>query len=337
MNQKTHTWIAIRAIALLEDEAHEENLVKLLKPHAREASVGAWIPDQIDAKRGGAGSSTDNHILKMKPYTGSQPARFTTSKEKLLKNIGIHRKIHDFLDTKYSLDPEWWDKPYKADPRKPGQHLPNRSMALSTMMKDLLLMGCPTIDALIPGDICFAQLIPENARTQEEAAVMYFFMLSHFIADTSMPCHCDARKLAGYKAGLHKEIEKHWSDKIDDNFEKAELLEADIDPKEVLSMARDVDTEFKLDFKDISIPDLLPDHDVWLEFIYYCRASFAVACVIAPPATYPFKDSNIRAPFDEVFGTNAQLLEDVDKSAMYDAVLNTAIVWKHVWNKVSKE
>lgn len=54
MDQRTHSWIALRAIALLADENAEPNLVALLLPHARQASVGAWIPDQADAKRGGA-------------------------------------------------------------------------------------------------------------------------------------------------------------------------------------------------------------------------------------------------------------------------------------------
>jgi hypothetical protein len=51
VKQRTHSWIAIRAIALLEDEGLEKNLVKLFKPHARKASVGAWIPDMADAAR----------------------------------------------------------------------------------------------------------------------------------------------------------------------------------------------------------------------------------------------------------------------------------------------
>jgi len=65
VNQRTHSWIAVRAIALLEDEGASKNLVKLLKPHARMATVGAWIPDQVDAKRGG--NKTENHVLKIEP------------------------------------------------------------------------------------------------------------------------------------------------------------------------------------------------------------------------------------------------------------------------------
>ena len=70
MDQRTHAWIAIRAIAFLEDEnkeTREKNLVKLLLPHARKASIGAWIPDIGEAKRGGASATTDNHIFKILP------------------------------------------------------------------------------------------------------------------------------------------------------------------------------------------------------------------------------------------------------------------------------
>jgi len=209
-------------------------------------------------------------------------------------------------------------------------------MSLGVMMRDLLIMGNRTIDRLIPGKIRFAQYLPDNARTTEEAAAMYFFMLSHFVADASMPCHCDNRKLASYDAGLHKEMEKHWSKIIGTDFEKKNLLEEFIEPDLVLEIARDVDDEFDVDFSNASIKDLLPKHDIWLEFMYYCRASFALACIIAPPDRYSYTDKTVRAPFNQVFA-DANFLMEVDKLVIYDAVLNTAIVWKYVWNKISKE
>jgi hypothetical protein len=347
MNQRTHSWIAIRAIALLEDENAEKNLVKLLKPHAREASVGAWIPDEADAKRGGAGSATDNHILKIEPYTGSQKERFTTHKEELLKHIGKYRETYKFLQKDGTLDSGWWNAPYKGDAPKPGQHLPNRAMALSTMMKDLLLMGDERVDYLIPGDIRFAQYMVPETRTREEATAMYFFMLSHFIADAGMPCHCDGRKLAAYSEGLHKELEMHWSRGVGTAFEKGNLLPRALladreqihsDCAEILEQARAIDPKFGLDFTRASVPDLYSGHDIWLEAIYLCRASFALASIIAPYGKYQYGDPKARAPFKTVLGgTNKQLLEDVDRTVMHDAVLNTAIVWKHIWNKVAAE
>lgn len=347
MNQRTHSWIAIRAISLLADENKERNLVRLLAPHARMASIGAWIPDQMDAKRGGAGAIIDNHILKMKTYRGDLSGRFITRKNELLERIGMYRMTAQFLQDDHSLGHGWWATPYKGDVSKPGQHLPNRAMALSTMMKDLLLMGNPEIDRLIPGDVRFAQYMDPKARTQEEAAAMYFFMLSHFVSDACMPCHCDGRKLAGYDRGLHKELEAHWSRKVGTRFEKRNLLQPDVhltplqaraDAKRVLQHARDVDNNFALNFEQPSIPDLHRRHDVWLEVVNLCRASFAVASIIAPPHQYSYDNPRARAPFDRVLGqANRQLQADVDRAVMHDAVLNTAIVWKHIWNKVSKE
>jgi hypothetical protein len=348
MDQRTHSWIAIRAIAALKDEDRERNLVRLLKPHARKASVGAWIPDQADAKRGGAGALTDNHVLKMEPYKGSGKKRFIADKKELLKRIGNHRATHRFLQNDTTLDNNWWNKPYKGDVRMPGKHLPNRAMALSTMMKDLLLMGDKRVDSLIPGRIRFAQYMRSEMRTQEEAAAMYFFMLSHFIADAGMPCHSDARKLSSYSNGLHKELEKHWSRKIGTGFEKKKFLkkdqklnrtQANADGARVLRQARAIDKKFGLDFSGMAIPDLRRKHDVWLECINLCRASFAVASIIAPPKKYPYDKTQLRAPFKTVFGgskSNKQLLKDVNRVVMHDAVLNTALIWKHIWNKVSK-
>jgi|GEM_PF-938426 len=346
MNQRTHSWIAIRAIALLEDENSEPNLVKLLKPFVREASVGAWIPDQVDAKRGGAGASTENHVLKMEPYDGYQTKRFTTSKEDLVKHCGDYRKVIQYLQQDNYLDNDWWSAPYKGDVNKPGKHLPNRISALCTMLKDLLLLGSKRVDSLIPGNIYFAQYLTDDVRTKEDAAAMYFFMLSHFIADISMPCHSDARKLSSYSNGLHKELEGHWSKKVGTYFEKKKLWkdnsnlstrEVTSDSNKVIKKAKEVGDKFNLKFSDNLIPDLIKGHDIWLEGIFLCRASFALSSIIAPYKQYPYDDSIKKAPFKTLFINDSDLLEKIDEIVMHDAVLNTAIFWKHLWNKVSKE
>ncbi len=338
MDQLTHSWIAIRAIALLEDENAETNLVRLLKPHARKASAGAWIPDQVDAKRGGAGSSTDNHVLKMEPYKGTQVDRFVLKKTGLLEHIGTQRLTARFLQEDGCLDDRWWETPFKGDTPKPGQHLPNRIMALGTMLKDLLIMGDEQIDQLIPGDIHFLHEIDPALRTREEAAAMYLFMLSHFVADVCMPCHCDGRKLAAFGEGLHKEFEAHWSKKVGPGFEKRNLLKTSGDDDQILQQARDIDRQFELQFDSVSIPDLHTGHDPWLEAMYLCRASFAIASIIAPYQTYRYDDPQAKAPFDTVLGNGKeQILSKVDRAVMHDAVLNTAILWKHIWTKVSKD
>lgn len=335
MNQRTHSWVAIRSIALLEQEGKSKNLVALLKPYARKATVGAWIPDQVDAKR--AGNATDCHIFKIVPYQGNEKERFTVKKKDLIKYLGMNRLTAQLLESDTRLDENWWVSPYKGDVSRPGQHLANRAMALSTMMKDLLIVGNRNIDSLIPGKVGFIKDVDVKARTRQEAAALYFFMLSHFVADAGMPCHCDGRKLAGYGNGLHKELEEHWSQKVGAFFEKGNLLGNSVGV-DVLDEAKKIDGQFELDFQSCSVPSLGKEKDVWLEVMYTCRASFAVSNIIAPPYSYSYNDEQAMAPFDVVLGNgNAGLLKQVDKAVLHDAVLNTATIWKHVFAKVSKE
>ena len=337
MDQRTHAWIAVRTIALLEDSGQNKDLVKLLKPHAGKAAIGAWIPDLQDAKRGGG--KTENHIFKIGPYKG--PAvlrdRFVAEKADLLARLGNARSMHAYLDGDTSLKTAWWKKPYKGDVAKPGQHLANRAMAMSVMMQDLLLMGDSTVDNLLPGTVSFAKDVDKNARTQEEQVALYYFMLSHFVADSCMPCHCDARKLAGYSRGLHNKLESEWSKLVGPKFSKAKLLPASlsISADEILQNARDVDAKFdNLSFAK-AVPNLVAG-DVWLELINICRGSFAAASIIVPPTKYPYAGTK-NAPFATVFGdAQSQKFLDLSKMVMHDAVLNNAIIWRHIWTKASK-
>ncbi len=331
MNQRTHAWIAIRAAALLADEKECSGVVSLLKPFVRTAAAGAWLPDKRDAKIGG--SDPDNHVLKMEPYSGPQQERFTLAKPELLKKLGSARAMSAFLAADKVLSNEWWAAAYKADP-KPGQHLADRAGALATTITDLLIMGDSDLANLLPRPFSFAEELDMKCRTSREQAAMYLFMQSHFIADACMPCHCDARKLSSYANGLHKELESHWSAKIDSFFDEHHLATATETPDAVLKKAKTVDKAFGITFKN-DIPDLV-EQDVWLEIIYICRGSFAVASIIAPPDQYPYH-STARAPFDEVLKSKPELMEEVDKIALHDAVLNVAITWKHMWKRLGAE
>ncbi len=338
MDERTHSWIAIRAIALLEDKQEAPNLVKLLKPAMKKASVGAWIPDQTDAKRGDAGSKTENHVLKIEPYKfAAQRDRFTLCKNNLLELIGMYRTIAQYLQQDQTLDDKWWGSPYKADIPKAGQHLPNRVMALSTMLKDLLLMGNQRIDQLTSQNGKYKQFMKPEVCTKEEAAAMYFFTLSHFVADICMPCHCDARLLSGYGAGLHKELEAHWSKIVGTGFEKKNLAEKGTNNDKLLQQARTIDAKFNLQFAQGEIPSLHPEQDEWSEAMYLCRASFAIASIIAPYTIYNYDNNQPHAPFEVVFGNgNEPLLAEMDAVLIHDAILNTAIFWKHLWDEISK-
>jgi len=336
MDQTTHAWIAIRAIALLADGDNTEDLAKLLKPHAAKAAIGAWIPDLADARRGG--SKTENHIFKTLPYKGALKERFVADKKETLKRLGSNRLMAEFIKKDTTLNAQWWQTPYKGDIKRPGQHLANRAMAMHTMMLDLLITGEKKIDKLLPGDVSFAGNLDPEARTHAEQAALYFFMLSHFVADACMPCHCDGRKLAGYSRGLHNKMEKHWSKKIGTTFGKKKLLSKanPMSSTTILAKAKEVDNNFGLSFGSNHVPKIKAG-DVWLEVINLCRASFAIASIIAPPSKYPYDDDKARAPFEKVFGDGQDnMLETFDKAILHDAVLNVAMIWWHIWSRASK-
>ncbi len=335
MDQITHTWIAVRAVALLEDEGEADGLVGLLKPQVREASIGAWLPDRADARI--STTRRDNHVFEILPFN-KQRSRFILRKKDLLrKHLGSHRMLYAFLRDDEKLTPSWWNTPYRAEAR-PGQHLPNRAMAVATTLRDLLLLGNQKIDSLLPGRLKSLKYIIDECRTEEETAAMFFFMLSHFMADATMPCHCDGRDLARAKGKLHSQLEHHWSRLVPDTFDEDNLLHASSrpGPTAVLRAARRLDQDLGITFTS-SIPRLKPKHDIWLEAVYVCRASFSLSSIIAHPDDYPYTGRKLPR-FNDLLGFfNDTATTEIYTLSLHDAVVNTAVAWKHVWTKASKK
>lgn len=330
MNQRTHTWLAIRAIALLEDANGPLGLIKILKNNVKGAAIGSWIPDLQDSKKGSG--DIDYHVLKMKPYNGSNKSRFIKKRDVLFDDLGQGRKVREFLDEwDASLGAGWWNGSYKAEPN-PGQHLANRSMALTTTLIDQLILGDQKVAALVPGTVKFLSKLDKNARSRMQEVSTYCFMLSHFVADSCQPCHCDARKLSGYSNGLHKEMEADWSKTVGTYFDKTKYLKNTETPNKILNKARAIDAKFDIQFSN-QVPDL-QERDAWLEIINICRASFAVASVLVPPGTISY-NSKKKTSFKKVFKNDdrgPELLKDLNRMVMHDSVLNIAILWKSLWN-----
>lgn len=329
MNQRTHAWMAVRALALLDELNETPALVSMLKPHAKAAASGAWIPDLQDAKLGSG--DIDNHVLKMRPFDGALKERYVVSKKELSGKLGPDRLMTQFIKQDSTLPDAWWAMPYKANPQ-PGQHLANRAMALTISLCDLLILGDTAVAALVPGTVSFAAKLDGKARSSAEQVAIFFFMLSHFVADACMPCHCDARPLAAYAGGLHMELEEHWSREVGTFFDKGKLEQTTASSVEVLKAAQDVDQKFNLSFP-AAIPTI-KSGDIWDEMMYICRGSFVISSIIANPVKFPY-NSKKTAPFATIFnGDEGQKsLANIDRTLMQDAVLNIAIVWKHVWNR----
>ena len=333
MKQEAHAWIAIRAVDLLDSDPQTKELAKLLKPHVHKAAIGAWLPDLNDAKLGG--SQVANHCFKLEPYTSTYiPDRFVVSKADMRKKLKTCRLTRKFIDDwgDSVLDAAWWSAPYKATP-PPGKHIANRAMSISVALIDLLLFGDDAVAAHVPRDIDFATDLVAEERSTEEMVALWLFYLSHFVADAVMPCHCDARRLSSYTNGrLHRKLEEHWSGLVSSDFSDDNILSGNYSSQDCLQAARNVDGVVGLSFPS-SIPKF-KEKDVWTELVNVCRGSFAIASIIAPPDSYPY-DGQHRPSYDDLFaGANGQqLLDDVDRTCLHDAVLNVAMVWKHIWRK----
>ena len=327
MDQRGHTYLATRALGLLEERGAAPELTGLLKTHLRTVAIGAWIPDLQDARKGSG--KVDNHVLKMKPYKGPEQERFTMTKKAMLGALGADRAVSGWLTQDTTLTDAWWGDAYKADPA-PGQHLANRAMALTVTLKDLLILGDDGVAAAVPGTVSFAGQLDPEARSSAQQVATYFFMLSHFVADSCMPCHCDGRYLSAYGNGLHKELEDHWAKRIGPFFDKARLLKSADTPDQMLEAAQAKDTEFGLEFPN-AIPAIVAS-DVWKEIVFVCRGSFAVQNLIAPRDAYPF-GGTAKCKFDDVFAGDAgqALLQTLDRVALQDAAFNIAMIWQQVW------
>jgi hypothetical protein len=117
-------------------------------------------------------------------------------------------------------------------------------------------------------------------------------------------------------------------------FRAESLLATTAKPDKILSDGRGVNTKWGWQFAATPIPPLATD--VWLDMIYICRASFGLACIIAPPETYKYDEKTV-ARYEEVLEKRPRLLEEIDKAVLHDAVLNVARVWRNVWMRASKK
>jgi hypothetical protein len=249
-----------------------------------------------------------------------------------MSELGTLRAAYKFLKKDDVLPEAWWDRPYRAAKETHGKHLANRAMALSITVADLLLMGDPDVDAGIPGEVDFIDDVAPNARTRAEAAAVYLAMLSHFIADAWMPCHTDDRRLALYSSGLHSKMEDEWGEVVEDSFSKSRLLGSTESPDDILARAREQDARFGITFGP-RVNHLY--NDVWLDTVYCCRASFAICGMMVPPSQIDY-GSDQTSSFDDTFAAGKPYsFEDITRVVLHDAVVSTAMVFRHIWDRVA--
>lgn len=327
MKQQTHTWIALRALALIKKDPKTRGLAKLLEHQARESYIGCWLPDMISFKKGHG--QTEKHTFKMEPYKGDVAKRFVVEKNNLLRKLNRNLELHTFLSNDTTLNKTWWKGSYKAD-NSGGNHLPDVMDSLFDTILDLMLLGDKEVDKIVPGAINFTEYLTENIIIRKEQISTFYFMLSHYIADCFMPCHCDKRVLGSYKNGkVHKQWEMHLDNKIGSYFSKKNLIKSTAGTDQILMAAEGIDNIFGLSFP--SKISFSKKHDVWESAIFFCRASFAFSNILFSKQDYSFT-SKKSPKFGEYF-SDKTLLKEYDKIILQSAVYSVASIWKKAWRK----
>jgi len=331
MKQIGHTWIALRAIGLIQDDPKTQDLAQVLAPWAKYSYIGCWLPDMQKFKKGHG--IIGNHTFKNAPYTGNNKSRFVVPKQKLLDALDPNLALHGYISSVSTLKASWWNKPYKAK-QKDGEHLPDCLSSLFDTIADMLLFGDPELDALVPGSTGYGDYLDSACALTKEQVSTFFFMLSHYIADCFMPCHADKRKLAAFKAGgVHEGWEKHWDKLVGNYFKKTKLKTTSDTSKQVLDKARDLDATLGLTFKTpLTWPDT--DDDIWETAIFWCRASFAFSCNIFPISKYPYGSQ--KQPKFKAYFTDVVKLAEYDRIVLQSAVYAVASTWKQIWRKFKK-
>ena len=308
MKQRAHAWVALRALKMIDDWGRAPKLTELLSYYLSDVWDGTWLPDTriVDMRYG--------HIFKMDSdpdfmfmYDGlSKEKRFIKSYSRLDSLLVGNR-----LCLEYVKGFEELKKASRSHPE--GGHLPNRVIALSHMIGDMLKMGDFPLAAYtqkkkdqieLVGDasglVSVRDLSSRRIRDLSSSAnfsarqvALVFFLVSHYICDAHMPLHCDlrdlfatSRKTKGKKrrlpVALHPRIEELW----DKNFPiKEDLILTDYTKEtldEILIDRLPEDSIIEIDKagSNYQLSKRLQKRlkgDEWEEMVYVTRTSYTVA------------------------------------------------------------
>lgn len=364
MKQQAHAWVALRALKLIDDWGGAEELTRMLSFYLHDVWDGAWLPDIriVDMSYG--------HIYKMDSDPSviykklSQEEWFIKSADDLKKSLAGKRLCIDYISGCPELT-----KPYRSHPKE-GGHLPNRVIAISHMIGDMLKMSNFPLAlyakkkkqvkdssnrSITIADQKIQDLSKSPNFTAREIALI-FFMISHYVCDAHMPLHCDLRDFSPSKKwykwkrrlpeDLHPWIEKYWEESFPPKksllltaYTKDTLNEIVIDKMPKNSIIKiDQDPKYKLSGK---VNKSLKG-DEWNEMVYTTRVSYAVARKWISnnenwnslmPKTYgKFKT---RLSKEQGFGDGAFVedFEDVTNRIFHDTVESIARIWYTSWKR----
>jgi len=339
MKQRAHAWVALRALKLVNDSKKAPNLVELLSYYVADAWDGAWLPDTliVDMRYG--------HIFKM----DSDPQRLGSdiSQEgwmrvpyrQLKKKLRGRRLCLEYVRGSPELL-----KPYKSHPND-GGHLPNRVIAISHSIGDMLKMSdYPLIFYarkkkrkafeldLMQQKVKDLSLSPIFSARQ---IALMFFIISHYITDAHMPLHCDLRDFGGDRSttgrlpgDLHPSIEELWESYFPtkETLVLHEHLRLSID--EVVSSLPD-GSIIEIDTNDryrLTPRISRTAGNEWQEMVHIARTSYAVSRKWINESYEDVDDLIARPAKREEF-------KDVTNRIFHDAVESVARLWLKAWQR----
>lgn len=199
-------------------QAQAEKFVNFFDKHKDAFVQGAWFPDNVISDNLTGGHTfklrkpvNENEIKNSREITNYTPKHLCSLEVLEIKESRLKEKL--YVEDVYSL--------------------PDRCEALSHAIRDMILIQK---DEPKGSDIMFI----------DDQITLYFLMLSHYLADSHVPPHCDTRDFYG-PSTIHPDMEEYWDMEIEKYYEfdkKREVFDYDIDgapePKE---------EEIKEDFK----------------------------------------------------------------------------------------
>jgi hypothetical protein len=303
MKRRAHAWVALRALKLVNDSHQAPKLVELLSYYVADVWEGAWLPDTLivdmqyghifkmddDLQRLGLDSSQEESMMG---------ERMLVPYDQLRKKLSGNR-----LCLEWAKDCHVLEKPYRAHPTY-GGHLPNRVIAISHTIGDMLKMSdYPLIFyARQKTPKAFARdLMRQKVKDLSVSPIfsprqiaLMFFILAHYITDAHMPLHCDMRdcdrSTLRLPSKLHASIEEWWEKYFP---EKDDLILHGYLTKSikdiVLQMPAGSIIQIDKDDKYGLSPTISGTiGDEWEEMACIARASYAVSMKLIDA---PFKDA----------------------------------------------
>ncbi len=339
MKQRSHAWIALRALKLIDDLVEEEKLPKrvrllseLLFNYLPDVFEGAWIPDTLIV------DNATGHIFKMELMASDPGGRFSADYKTLKRRLRGKRKSLEI-----AKDVDVLKKPYRAHKR--GGSLPNRVLSISNSLSDMLKLSefpfgqyvkvkraraYRTAGGYSGSRVKSLDLAPNFAGRQ--IALMYF-VLSHYVADAHMPLHCDARDLSYDQKrqvfkGFHAKLEAYWEKNIPGDLVFLALPSMSLDTAVARLPKDSIFTPLVDGTATFNFRTLARGRDEWEEMIDVCRTSFALSRHLIP--------NGVKTVDDVIEFRSEEELEEASRAIFSDAAKTVAAIWLKSWMRYAK-